>query len=163
MAGYGTDAAFTAWLAESGLSLPVGAPVPAILRQRGSAYIDGLYGSQFSGVPTGGFQQERAWPRAGATAYKAPIPDDVIPLQVEHASYFAAFQEATEPGSLAITTSAAKSIKRKKIDVIETEYFEGSGNAVIDGTLRLSTVEGLLAPFLIPETQGQTLGLWAVG
>lgn len=163
MAGYGTDAAFTAWLAEGGLTLPVDALVPAILRQRGSAYIDGLYGSQFSGAPSGGFQQERAWPRTGALAYKITIPDDVVPLQVEHASYFSAFQEATRPGSLAITTSAAKSIKRKKIDVIETEYFEGSGNAVVDCTLRLSTVEGLLAPFLIPETLGQTLGLWAVG
>lgn len=148
MAGYGDDTAFAAWLTSNGYTLPVGAPAPGVLRQRGAAYIDGLYGSRFTGVPTGGLAQERAWPRTGATAYKTAIPDDVIPVRVEQASYFAALQEANEPGSLAVSASAAGTIKRERIDVIDTEYFAGSGDAVADATVRIAAVEGLLGPFL---------------
>lgn len=162
MAGYGDDTAFAAWLAGNGYTLPEGTPTPAILRQRGSNYIDGLYGSRFSGVPTGGYAQERDWPRTGAKAYKAVVPDDVIPVQVENASYEAAWHEANNPGALAVATSASAAVKREKIDVIETEYFAGSGDAVADATVVLSSVEGLLAPFLISDTAA-ALGLWAIG
>lgn len=147
MAGYGDDAKFTAWMASNGYSLPDGAVAVAVLRQRGSDYIDGLYGSRFSGQPTGGFEQERAWPRIGACAHGQPIPSDVVPVAIEQASYHAAYQEAVKPGSLAIAVTAAGALKRKKIGPLEKEYFEGSGDAVADGTLKLSAVEGLLAPF----------------
>lgn len=162
MAGYGDDTGFDEWLAENGYELPEGAPEPAILRQRGSNYIDALYGARFTGVPTDGVTQERAWPRTGATAFRATIDSDLIPLAVIQASYFAALQEGNEPGSLAVVTSAAGAVKREKIDVIETEYFAGSGEATADATLRLSSVEGLLAPFLIP-TSVNGPAIWAIG
>lgn len=145
---YGDDSGLTAWLAANGYTLPAGAPVPAVLRQRGSAYINGVYGADFSGVPTGGFAQIDAWPRIGAEAYGQPIPSDMTPVAIEHASYAAAYQEAIKPGSLSVSASQGGALKRKKIDTIEKEYFEGSGNAVADATLKLSAVEGLLAPFL---------------
>lgn len=66
MAGYGDDAGFEAWLTENGYTLPGGAPSGEVLRNRGAGYIDGVYGARFSGIPTGGLAQERAWPRAGA-------------------------------------------------------------------------------------------------
>lgn len=147
MAGYGDDAKFNAWMVSNGYSLPTGGVAVAVLRQRGSAYIDGLYGSGFSGQPTGGFEQERAWPRTGACAHGQPIPSDVVPVAVEQAAYAAAYQEGTKPGSLTVAATSAGSLKRKKIDVIEKEYFEGTGDAVADNTLRLSAVEGLLAPY----------------
>ncbi|MGX1693141.1 DnaT-like ssDNA-binding protein [Brevundimonas naejangsanensis] len=147
MAGYGTDQGFADWLTMNGHVLPENTPAPAILRQRGSQYIDGLYGSRFSGQPTGGFAQDRAWPRVGACAHGQPIPSNIIPVAVEQAAYAAAFQEALKPGSLSVTATSAGALKRKKIDVIEKEYFEGSGDAVADNTLRLSAVEGLLAPY----------------
>lgn len=147
MAGYGTDQGFSDWLTTNGHVLPENALAPAILRHRGSQYIDGLYGSRFSGQPTGSFTQDRAWPRSGATAQGQSIPPDVIPVAVEQAAYAAAFQEALKPGSLSVTATSAGALKRKKIDVIEREYFEGSGDAVADNTLRLSAVEGLLAPY----------------
>lgn len=87
----------------------------------------------------------------------------MIPRNVIIASYHAAIQEALKPGSLSISAANSAALKRKKVDVIEKEYFEGSGNAVTDNTLRLSAVEGLLAPFLIPENAPTSLGLWAVG
>ena len=145
---YGDDNGLTAWLDANGYTLPAGAPAPAVLRQRGSAYIDGLYGARFSGVPTSGFAQIDAWPRIGAEAYGQPIPSDMTPVAIEHASYAAAYQEAIKPGSLSVSASQGGALKRKKIDTIEKEYFEGSGDAVADATLKLSAVEGLLAPFL---------------
>ena len=147
MAGYGSDTGFQDWLAENGHLLPEGALASAILRQRGSQYIDGLYGSRFSGQPTEGFAQERAWPRSGAYGHGKSIPTDLIPVAVEQAAYAAAFQEALKPGSLSVSAMNAGVLKRKKIDVLEKEYFEGSGDAVADNTLRLSAVEGLLAPY----------------
>ncbi|WP_436357299.1 DnaT-like ssDNA-binding protein [Brevundimonas sp. CEF1] len=160
---YGSDSAFTAWLAINGQTLPAGAPDAAILRQRGSQYVDNTYGSRFWGVPTLGIAQERAWPRTGAKAYGQIIPDDVIPVAIEQASYAAAYQEAIKPGSLTVSATAIGAVKRKKIGPIEKEFFEGSGDVVADGTLKLSAVEGLLAPYLKPETTLASLGLWAVG
>lgn len=160
---YGSDSAFTAWLALNGLTLPAGAPDAAILRQRGSQYVDNTYGSCFWGVPTLGIAQERAWPRTGAKAYGQTIPDDVIPVAVEQASYAAAHQESIKPGSLTISATAAGAVKRKKVGPLEKEFFEGSGDVIADGTLKLSAVEGLLAPYLKPESTLASLGLWAVG
>lgn len=147
MAGYGDDTGFNAWMAENGLSVGTGDVAVAVLRQRGSSYIDGLYGPRFSGQPTGGLAQERAWPRTGAEAFGQSIPSDLVPNAIIQASYAAAYQEAIKPGSLSVSATRAGALKRKKIDVIEKEYFEGSGDIVADNTVRLSAVEGLLAPF----------------
>lgn len=163
MAGYGNEAGLEAWLTENGFTLPVNAPAPAVLLQRGSAYIDGLYGLRFSGVPTGGFAQERAWPRTGATAYGAAINPDVIPDAVVKASYFAAYQEAVTPGSLSPVATGAGQVKREKVDVIEVEYFGGSGDALANATPTISAVEGLLAPFLIIVSNSPAIGIWAIG
>jgi hypothetical protein len=155
MAGYGADDGFTAWLAGEGLTLPGDAPAVAVLRQRGSRYIDATYGSRFSGSPTGGIDQERAWPRSGACAYGVSIADDVIPDAVVEASYFAAFQEAKSPGSLSAAVAGSKQVKRQKVEGIEREFFEsGSGDAVDDARLKLTDVEGLLAPFLTADAAG---------
>src|SRR3954470_20556169 len=139
MAGYGDDTKFNAWLAANGYALPSGLTAP-VLRQRGSVYIDGLYGPQFSGTPTGGFTQERAFPRTGATAYGAAVPTDAIPVAVEHASYFAAYHEALNPGALSVAVTAAALVKRKKVGSIEIEYREGSGDSVTNATPLLSAV-----------------------
>ena len=163
MAGYGSDEGFTEWAAENGYSTSTGDLTVAQLRQRASDYLDGLYGARFRGEPAGGIDQERAWPRVIALAWKTPVAADVIPRNVIIASYHAAIQEALKPDSLSISAANSGALKRKKIDTIEKEYFEGSGNAVTDNTIRLSAVEGLLAPFLIPETSAPCLGLWAVG
>ena len=164
MAGYGTDAGLADYLAANGLVLPAEAPSPAILRQRASDYIDGLYEARFTGTRTDPLNQDRAWPRTGAVAGIVAVPSDVIPKAVERAAYAAAFYEGQNPGKLSISATKGGALKRKKLDVIEKEYFEGSGDAVADATVRLSTVEGALAPFLkSDESAGVSLGLWAVG
>lgn len=151
MAGYGDDAGFTAWLTENGYTLPVGAPTATVLRNRGAGYIDGVYGSRFSGIPTGGFAQERAWPRTGAYAYGQPIGDSIVPDAVIKASYAAAWQEASAPGSLSASGSAASQVKREKVEGIEVEYQTNSAEWSASSMVTLLTdVEGLLAPFLAP-------------
>lgn len=152
MAGYGSDAVFSDWLASNGYQLPAEAPEPAVLRQRGSVYIDGLYGSRFVGVAAEGFQQERAWPRIGAEAFGQTIPSNVIPVAVEQATYAAAWHEATNPGSLSASALQAGVIKREKVDVLEVEYAVGSGDPLKDATVRIADVEGLLVAFLTHPT-----------
>jgi len=152
MAGYGTDQGFTDWLAANGYTLAVGAPSAAVLRERGSAYIDGAYGTRFSGAPTGSIAQERAWPRTDATAYGSAIGSDVIPDAIVKASYHAAYAEASAPGSLSASGSEATRVKREKVEgAVEVEY-QAAGAAFSAASLTpvLTTVEGLLAPFLVP-------------
>jgi hypothetical protein len=167
MAGYGDDMGFEDWLAENGHTLPDDAPSSAVLRQRGSVYLDGLYGSplaerRFSGVPTGGVSQDRAWPRTGAKAFSSLIADDLVPPAIINASYAAAFYEAGTPGGLSIAASDAGAVKREKVGPLETEYFGGTGGALAAATPMLLSVEGLVAPFLVPgSTDGPAI--WAIG
>ena len=149
MAGYGDDAGFEAWLTENGYTLPGGAPSGDVLRNRGAGYIDGVYGARFGGLPTGGFAQALQWPRTGAEAYGAPIGDTVIPDAVVRASYHAAYAEALTPGSLSVsytpgTAKVLTEVKGIKWTVVGDASAEGSM------VVRLSSVEGLLAPFLSP-------------
>lgn len=152
MAGYGTDQGLTAYLADNGYTLPDTAPTPAVLRSRGSNYLDGVYGPRFSGIPTGGFGQERAWPRTGAYAYGQPIGDSIIPDAVAKASYAAAWFEANNPGALSASGSEASRVKREKVEgAVEVEYQASSGEFSASSLVTLLTdVEGLLAPFLAP-------------
>lgn len=152
MAGYGDDVAFGAWLSEQGFTLPDGSPAPAALRQRGSVHVDG---HQFPGAPTGGFSQERAYPRTGATAYGEAIPDDVIPVAIEYASYAAGYYDALNPGALTTRSSADLRVKRVRERVEgavdeETEYF-GSNDPVATAIVTVPMVEGLLTPYLLNQ------------
>lgn len=150
MAGYGDDAGLQAWLDANGYVLPESSLPPAVLRERGSRYIDATYGSLFSGYPTGGAMQERAWPRTGALYGSSEIGPDEIPMAVVSASYLAAYLEAENPGSLTTTVTPGGRIKRNKADVFEREFFD-DGPAVAGGAafgVVNDTINGLLAPLL---------------
>lgn len=149
MAGYGDDAGFTAYATAAGYTVPAGTIAAA--RQRGSAYIDAVYGDRFTGSPTGGIDQERAWPRTGATAFCSALASDLIPLRVVNASYEAAYLELQRPGSLAVIVDPSKRVKRQKIDTIEREFFEpGDGAGGASAAPVSSLIDGLLAPLLGP-------------
>ncbi|TIS98757.1 MAG: hypothetical protein E5W88_05010 [Mesorhizobium sp.] len=150
MPGYGDDNGFTAYAAEAGYTVPAGS-IPAA-RQRGSIYIDGTYGARFPGQPTVGVQQERAWPRTGATVYGTTLPSDLIPQRVIDASYEAAYLELKKPGSLSVSFDPARKVKRQKVEGIEREFFEpGDGGNIFAPNAPVSTIiEGLLAPLIGP-------------
>lgn len=162
MAGYGGDSEFNTWLTENGFTLPVGAPSPAVLRNRGSQYVDAVYGSRFLGSVVDA-TQERQWPREGAIVNGKLVPSDVVPVAVIHASYYAALQEANEPGSLSVVGSSSSAVTREKVGQIEVQY----ANAQSDGTASaitplISIVDGMLAPFLRDDSL-QCFGIWSVG
>lgn len=163
MAGYGSDEGFAAWLAEQGYELPEAAPSPAVLRARGSAYVDG-YERYWTGQRTDGVMQERAWPRTGATVNcTTVIADDVIPLAVVNASYRAAWLDAETPGILYGSSGAPGArVKRQKVDTIEREFFDdgkaevGAGPSFID-----SQIDGMLSAFICDAKDGAFM--WALG
>ena len=149
MAGYGDDTGFAAWLADAGLALPVGAPTPAVLRQRGSDYLDATYAARLDcSAPTGGFDQERAWPRTGHMIYGAAIGDTAIPAAWVQASYRAAYREATTPGWATSSRDPSRMTKREKADVVEREFFAPGETAGASGANIDAQIEGLITPFL---------------
>lgn len=162
MAGYGGDSEFQAWLDENGYVLPGDAPSKAVLRNRGSQYIDAVYGSRFLGSVVDPVQ-ERQWPRECAIVNGKLIPSDVVPVAVINASYQAAYQEAVKPGSLSSVGTSSSAVKRVKVGQIEKEYQtakdDGTASAI---TPLISIVDGMLAPFLKDEDL-VCFGLWSVG
>jgi hypothetical protein len=162
MSGYGDDGGFTAWMAANGYTLPGGAPTAAVLRQRGSTYVDGTYGLRFPGTPTGGAGQEREWPRTGAVdRYGTALDAGTVPQRVIDASYMAAYQEAVTPGSLSVVVDPSKRVKRQKVDTIEREFF-GPGDASAAVAPVMSAIEGVLAPLLLLEPIGAGIGVVVV-
>lgn len=160
---YGTDEGFEAWLETMGYELPTDAPDVAVLRARGSLYVDG-YEKFWTGNRSGGVMQEDAWPRTGATVNcTQAVPDDVIPPAVVTASYRAAWLEGETPGILRGSAGTSGSrIRSQQVDVIKREFFDdgkveiGGGPSFID-----SQIDGLLSQFICDDTGAAFL--WNLG
>lgn len=146
---YGTDDGFREWLDEQGISLSAATSL-AILRARGSAYIDALYGARFVGVPTSVDQPDQ-WPRSGAVVHKRAVPDDLVPLAVIHASYRAAVVEAQGISLTRTFDPTVAQVKRSKVDVIEEEFFAPPADAAAAAPV-IAGLDGMLAPFLRKES-----------
>jgi hypothetical protein len=140
----GDDSGFQAWLDTMGYVLPAGAPSIAILRARGSAYLDATYEPHWTGQRADPFVQMNAWPRINATLNcSVAIPTDLTPPQVIAAAYRAAWIEASSPGALSPSPIVGARVKRQKVDVIEREFFD-------DGKAEAGTAAG----FIDPEIDG---------
>jgi hypothetical protein len=155
MAGYGDNAGFTAYAAAAGYVFPDGTSdeQKTAARQRGSLVID-RYEPRFTGRRTGGYTQERAWPRTGATTYYGEaIPSNEIPVAIINAAYEAAFLELTNPGSLSPVVTGSSAVKREKVGQLEVEYSTSSSTDIDDlvafATPVVTAIEGLLWPFLV--------------
>ncbi|MGN7770162.1 DnaT-like ssDNA-binding protein [Phyllobacterium sp. 22552] len=132
--------------------MPDGTNDPLIVAAmlRGSLFID-RYEPKFSGTRTGGYNQERAWPRTGAvTYYGQEIPSDVVPQPIINASYEAAFLELINPGSLSVVTGNSI-VKKEKVGEVEVEYAVSSGTLSADvvaaATPVVTIFDGLLWQF----------------
>lgn len=160
MAGYGDNDGFTAYATAAGYVFPDGTTdaQKTAARQRGSLVID-RYEPRFSGKRTGGYAQERAWPRTGATTYYGEaIPSAEVPVAISNGSYEAAFLELTNPGSLSPVVTGTSTVKREKVGQIEVEYATSSSTDIDEvvalATPVVTTIEGLLWPFLMPVWPG---------
>lgn len=161
---YGNDEGFADWLASMGHELPATAPTSAVLRARGSAYLDGAYEGLWTGQRVDGVLQADGWPRAGAKiGCTTAIADDVIPLAIVSASYRAAWLEASVPGALSPAPSVGPRVKRQKIDVIEREFFDDGGSAAgaTSGFVD-PQIDGAMRAFICTET-GSGLFLMSIG
>jgi len=144
----GADIGFAAWAIENGLTVPDGTVAAA--RTRGSAFVDG-YEAKFPGDRTGGYDQERAWPRTGASTYSgADIPSSSIPVAIVTASYVAAFQELSVPGSLSPVIIGTETVKREKVGSLEVEYATATTVSDLRDLARpiMTEIEALLLPFI---------------
>lgn len=155
------------WLTENGLTLPVGAPDIYVLRQIGSNYVDAAYEPKlWCSSRAGGFMQDRAWPRAGATVNAKAVPDDLIPPQWIIASYRAGYLEAITPGWATGGIDPSRITKREKAGEVEREFFEAGKGAAVGSAapgFRVDPmIDGLVTPWLCWDGSG-ALGIWSIG
>lgn len=159
MAAYGDDAGLAAWAAANGYTL-TGDATSAVLRERGSAYIDALYGPRFNGVPAA-WDQDLAWPRQGATAWGLAIPADETPAAVVNASYAAAVAEDGTPGMLAKTFTPGDAKVLTKVGSLSWTPVAGASGVSAFMPV-LTVVDGLLAPFLVGGIHGRGVAVMVV-
>lgn len=126
----------------------------------GSEWIDNRFGNVFTGYPTGGFTQERQWPRTAALTNTFPeyaISTSEIPTRVINATYEAAYRELSEPESLNVdfTPSEYKSLKIE--GAIDIEY--AGINQATEVQTQITIIEQLLAPLIDPNSSGSASAL----
>ena len=119
---------------------------------RASDYVDaryqyelnGCWRSMFSGEPTGGRAQERAWPRTGVDG----VLSDEVPLEVERATYEAALRELATPGFLMPDFIPSEQVTRVKVGPIEESYAQSGADGSPANMPQLMAVDRLLALLL---------------
>lgn len=120
-----------------------------------SEWIDGTYGKLFSGFQTGGFLQDREWPRTGAvtnTDQPYTFPTDAIPDRVTNAVYEAAFRQIIAPGSLLVDYTPNK-YKSVSVDgAVSVEYAGFSSAAQVQKTY--PAIDRLLEPLFDTSANG---------
>lgn len=142
---YGTEVGFEEYCDARAYTVPANADVvPALLRA--SLFIDANFGSQFTGVKTGGRDQLRAWPRSGA--YDAEgwgYQDNEYPVHLLHATYEATLRELVSPGSLSPDVTPGKIKTAVSVGSVSVSYASGG----IQGEKPVLTIlGGVLAPLL---------------
>lgn len=154
---YGTDQGFTDYLAAQGLALPADAPPAATLRAIGSGYVDAAYGYKLTcSRRTGGWEQELEFPRTGHRVNGQLLPSDLIPNAWIHASYRAAWLNATTPGWATGSVDGNRVTRRERVDVIEREFFaadQAPGSDAAPGMVSDSIINGMVLPLLCSTTR----------
>ena len=94
--------------------------------------------------------QALAWPRTGVTeTYGNPVASNVVPDKVQQATADLALIANTQTLQPVAATAAA-GVKRRKVDVIEIEYFQDAATSSNPATMTAQTTAafGLLQPLL---------------
>ena len=129
------------------------------MRNRGASYLDAAYGSRLTcSYPTGGVDQERAFPRTGLPF----VPSDAIPRAWVQASYRAAYLIAVNPTALSATINPNARVTKQKVDVIERTFADNG--AVIAGEaigVLDAEIDGMVSPYLC--SKNAVLGIRAIG
>lgn len=152
---YGTVEEFTEYMDAMGLAYETPSPDDGEFEQalvRGSLYIDGTYRDRFPGTRTDGRAQPLAWPRTDATdAECEEIPDDEVPVEIERATYEAAWREFTSPGSLTPDYVASERTKSESVGPISVTYAVSDTTSMPDNQPRVPVIDGILDGLLGPH------------
>lgn len=131
---------------------------------RASRSLDGQYGYRYSGYPTNGRSQSLGWPRTNAydscQVVHPYLPIDVVPVEIENATYALALLELETPGSSTPSFTPGSVNKREKVDVIERERFgpkDGVALSLDMQRIRLAEVEDSLRCLLNNTGMLQTI------
>lgn len=91
--------------------------------RRATAFIDGAYGSSFSGERLKHRDQALEWPRAGAVdATGYPVAPDSVPIEVKNATCEAAVRELAVPNSLTPDLKRGGMIESVKAGSVAVTY-----------------------------------------
>lgn len=156
---YGSESNFETYAEERGYTISDGDIEPALLRA--SIWVDSKYGSRFIGTKTGGRDQERAWPRTGAYDAEGNELDDAeVPNEIVFATYEAARQELSSPGSLLPVVTPGKAIKKVSVEGAVSVEYANTGAA--DQLPSLPIVDGILSTLFSASNVDNSLGLFGV-
>lgn len=100
---YGTLVGFNAYFTARGIDIPVSWTNAFITAKLlvASEWLDARFRPMFGGSKVGMRAQEREWPRHDVVdVYGYAVAFDSVPVEIENATYEAAFKEATAPGAL---------------------------------------------------------------
>ena len=126
-----------------GVTLPTDDTECEVALVKGNVYLNSLC---FYGEPVVPFQQT-SFPREGVAINSNEYPSDQIPQQAIDAQIVSAAYSAT--GDIYTVVDNDKRVKRKKIDVIDTEYF-GAESGSSSGKKVITRANELLAMFTCP-------------
>lgn len=116
---------------------------------RASEYIDGTYRTAFQGYRTDGRSQVREWPREDAYVFEkwdwVELPNNIVPVEVESATYEAALRELT-PGFLTPDVVPGKNKKSVRVEgAVSVEYWSDEQRPVIE------KIAQVLAPLIASD------------
>ena len=107
-----------------------------------SEWLDARYRGSFPGLKVGQREQVREWPRTGAMDYYGyAISSEVVPVEIEYATYEAAHREITQAGSLSVDYTPSK---YKRVSV-EYNDFDNAREA----QTQYNVIDQILQPILI--------------
>lgn len=129
-----------------------------------SEWLDSNYESSFDGYRTGKTTQDRAWPRTGAhDAYGTAIADDVVPVQIEQATYEVALRQAMSPGSLSVDWTPGKEKLSVAVQGAVSVTYRGA-MTWLDAQVQIGSIGGILRPIFPPDGVGNyAQGLFGFG
>ncbi len=112
-----------------------------------SEWIDASYRNSFPGLKVGLREQEREWPRTGATdIYGYAISENSVPTEVENATYEATHREIENRGSLSIDYTPAKYKSASVQGAVSVEYRQF--DSAMETQTRINVVDQMLSPVL---------------
>lgn len=114
-----------------------------------SEWLDATYADAWVGYPTGGYTQERLWPRSAAFTNTDPsytFANDEIPNAVKYATYEVAYRELTTPGTINadFTPNKYKSVRVEGAIQVEYASMFSAGQAQV----QIPVLAGLMNPLL---------------